>query len=255
MFKDFQWRSGLLTGVVTVLAANVIGLLLGFLAEALQGSVDEPVYDATIRAGNTGWTDVVETITKMGNVPQTQIWTAVLALGLATWFFAKGWRWWIPLVVCPLAWIVGRWSQRVLAKIIDRDQDLISLIGTPIGNYPSGGCQRLIVVLGVAAFLVVHYARTSRRTTVLLFSVVGVLGLVEAYARARLAQHWFTDIVGGVIFGWVLLVAIIVTIKAFDPDPPRPQPGREARANRRAAGRSSESASEARARAGRDETR
>jgi len=217
MFKDFQWRAGLLTGVVTVLAANVIGLLLGFLAEALQGSVDEPAYDATIRAGNTDWTDVVETITKMGNVPQTQIWTAAFALGLATWFFVKGWRWWVPLVVCPLAWIVGRWSQRVLAKIIDRDQDLISLIGTPIGNYPSGGCQRLIVVLGVAAFLVVHYARTSRRTTVLLFSVVGVLGLVEAYARARLAQHWFTDIAGGVIFGWVLLAAIILTIRAFDP--------------------------------------
>ncbi len=77
------------------------------------------------------------------------------------------------------------------------------------------------MVTGTAAYLVVHYARTTRRTTTVLFTLVGVLGLVEAYCRARLNQHWLTDIVGGVVVGWLLLGAVILTLRAFDPDPSR----------------------------------
>ncbi len=221
LFEGLQWRRGLTTAAVTVAAVNAVGLLIGLLAESLQGAIDEPMFDRINRAGNTAWTDKVETITKMGNVPQTQVYTVVFALVLAAVFAAKGWRWWIPLFVCPMAWITEKLSQSFLAKVIDRDQDLISLIGTPIGNFPSGGCARLIVVTGTAAFLIVHYARTTRRTTTLLFAGVAVLGFIEAYARARLNQHWVTDIAGGVIFGWLLLGAVILTLRAFDPDPPQ----------------------------------
>ncbi len=117
LFSGLDWRRGLLTAVVTVAAVNAIGLLVGVLARSLQGAVDEPFFERVARAGNTSWTDRLETVTTMGNVPQTQLWTAVFAVTLATWFATRGWRWWVPLLVCPAAWIVEKLSQSVLAKV------------------------------------------------------------------------------------------------------------------------------------------
>lgn len=44
---------------------------------------------------------------------------------------------------------------------------------------------------------------------------------MDAAARLtdRLNQHWFTDVVGGVILGVMFLLVAIATIRAFDPDP------------------------------------
>ena len=41
LLAGLQWRRGLLTAAVTVWSANAIGLLVGVLAESLQGTVDE----------------------------------------------------------------------------------------------------------------------------------------------------------------------------------------------------------------------
>lgn len=221
LFENIEWRAGLVVAAIGLAVVDVITLLLGYVAKTLQGPVDDPMFARIERAGNTAWTDKLETLTQMGNVQQTQIYAAVFAVVLAVWFAVKGWRWWMPLFVCPTVWWAERASQLVIAKLVGRDRDPISLVGTPIGAYPSGGCARLIVVLGAAAFLVVHYARVSRRTTILLFAAVAVLGLAEGYFRARLNQHWFTDVVGGVIFGWLLLGLVIRTIRTFDPDPRR----------------------------------
>ncbi len=79
--------------------------------------------------------------------------------------------------------------------------------------------MRIILVTGVAAYLIVHYVRTTRRTTQLMFAGVALIGLVEAVARTRLNQHWFTDVIGGAIFGAMFLLVAIATIRAFDPDP------------------------------------
>lgn len=221
LFTGLDWRGLLLTGTVGMLLANAVALGLGFVAKSLQGSVDDPIYDRVNRAGRTSWTEVLEVTTQLGNVPETQLWTVLLAVGLAGWFALRGWRWWVPLVTLPVVWIGERGFQFLLAKLVDRDRDPLSLIGTPIGAYPSGGVARTLVVSGTAALLAIHYARLSRRRAILLLAVAAVLGLAEAYFRARLNQHWFTDIVGGLIYGSMLLVVVATTLRAFDRDPQR----------------------------------
>lgn len=219
LFAGLHWRDGLITAVVWLCGVTLMSLGIGFLAKALTDSVDNPSFASINRAGTNEWTDVLTTLTKMGNAPQTQKLTLVLAVALAIWLWRRGQRWWIPLFVLPTAWIVARLFQFGIAKIVDRDRDAVSLIGTNVGAFPSGGVMRIIVITGAAVFLVAYYGQWSRRAQVLGFAGVAVLGLAEAYFRGRLNQHWLTDIVGGIFVGWLFLAAVVATVRAFDPRP------------------------------------
>jgi len=219
-FTGVRWGAGLVTAVVWLFGVTVASLGIGFLAKALTQSVDEPVFASIDRAGTNEWTDVLTTLTKMGNVPQTQKLTVVLAVALAIWLWRRGQRWWIPLFVLPATWIVSRIVQFGLAKIVDRDRDAISLLGTNVGAFPSGGVMRIIAVTGAAVFLASYYGRWSRRAQLWGFAGVAVLGLAEAYFRGRLNQHWLTDVISGVIVGWLFVAAVAATVRAFDPIPP-----------------------------------
>ncbi len=223
-WSGLDWRAGFLTAAVTLVIANLITLAVGFVAKSLQDSVDTPIFERIDAAGTSDFTDVIEAVTRMGNVRQTQILAVILALVLAVWFARRGWRWWMPILALSAAWWISRGFQFVLAKLVGRLHDVDSLVGTEIGRFPSGGVARIVIITGVAAFLVAYYARTSRRINIAMFTVVGVLGLVEAFARTRLNQHWFTDVIGGLVFGTLFLLAVIATIRAFDPERP---PARE----------------------------
>ncbi|RHW24137.1 phosphatase PAP2 family protein [Nocardioides immobilis] len=218
-FDGLRWGAGFTTGAVTVAIANAIAIALGFVAKALQDPVDEPVFGRVDEAGNTQWTDVLETLTQMGNVAQTQYLGAALAVGLAIWFALQGWRWWMPLFLFPVAWWIARLCQLTIAAIVDRDRDVVSLIGTQIGAFPSGGCARIMIISGAAVVLASYYAGLSRRTTRWLYVIPLLLGLAEGYFRTRLNQHWFTDVVGGILYGGLMLAALVRTLRAFDPAP------------------------------------
>lgn len=218
-FAGLRWGAGLTTGAVTVAIANAIAIALGFVAKALQDPVDEPVFERVDEAGNTEWTDVLETLTQMGNVAETQYLGAALAVGLAIWFALQGWRWWMPLFLFPVAWWIARLCQLTIAAIVDRDRDVVSLIGTQIGAFPSGGCARIMIISGAAVVLASYYAGLSRWTTRWLYVIPLLLGLAEGYFRTRLNQHWFTDVVGGIVYGGLMLAALVRTLRAFDPAP------------------------------------
>ena len=205
-FAGLRWGAGFTTGAVTIAIANAIAIALGFVAKALQNPVDELVFERVDEAGNTEWTDVLETLTQMGNVAQTQYLGAALAVGFAIWFALQGWRWWMPLLLFPVA-------------VDDRDRDVESLIGTQIGAFPSGGCARIMIISGAAVVLASYYAGLSRRTTRWLYVIPLILGLAEGYFRTRLNQHWFTDVVGGILYGGLMLAALARTLWSFDPEP------------------------------------
>lgn len=199
---------------------NIAALVVGFVAKSLHHVVDIPLH-GRLDSGGTNWlTEVLETVTKMGNIPQTFVAAIIGAVVLAVWFARRGWRWWVPLLVMPVAWIGARGFQLMQTRLIDRDRGVLALTGDEIGGYPSGGVARTVLIGGLVVFLVVHYANVSTRVSRALFCCIAVLGLVEAFARWRLNQHWFTDVVGGACFGTMLLLVSIATIRAFDPDPP-----------------------------------
>ncbi len=137
--RRLRWLAGLRTAVIWLAGVTVLSLAVGFVAKSLTTLVDEPVFAAVDRAGTNDWTDVLSTLTKMGNVWQTQRLAAVLAVVLAVWLWRRGQRWWMPLVVLPLTWIVSRVMQFGVAWIVDRDRDAISLLGTNVGAFPPAG--------------------------------------------------------------------------------------------------------------------
>ena len=71
LFTGLRWGVGLVTAVVALSGVTLLSIGIGFLAKALTNSVDHPVFARINRAGTNDWTDVLATLTKMGNVPQT----------------------------------------------------------------------------------------------------------------------------------------------------------------------------------------
>lgn len=209
--------AGLRTALVTLLAVGAVSLVLGQVASALQESVDDPFFAAVDARGTSAWTDLLAVTTQMGNVPETQVLTLVLAVGLAAWFAVRGGCWWMPLLVLPLAWCVTRCAQLGLAGVTGREREVLSLVGTEIGAYPSGGVARIVVVTGTAVVLVAHYVRPRPAVVRLLGAGVLLLGVAEMYFRARLNQHWLTDVVAGLVVGLLVLWAVRRTMRAFHP--------------------------------------
>lgn len=213
-------RGGFAAASIGLIVANGLAMLIGFTAKALHDEVDRVVYDRLDEMGTNWLTTVLETVTKMGNERQTQLLAVGGAIALAVWFARQRWRWWVPLVAMPTAWIGARGFQLIQTRVIDRDRGVPSLIGDEIGGYPSGGVARIILISGLLVFLVVHYAGVPRRIARWMYAGVGLLGFVEAIARLRLNQHWCTDVIGGACFGGMLLGVAMTTIRVFDPNHP-----------------------------------
>jgi membrane-associated phospholipid phosphatase len=71
--------------------------------------------------------------------------------------------------------------------------------------YPSGHTSNIILVYGLSVYLLGRYTRMSRRTLVLLWSVVGMLAVTMVVTSLTLNWHWFADLIAGLLIGSVIL--------------------------------------------------
>lgn len=199
----------LLTGIATTVA---VCWPLGSVFKVLQPYVDVPLFRfAQTRQGHPTWTAINQVVTQMGNRYQVKIVCLLAAVVLAVLWRKRGW--WIPPVVIAAAFGAEKYDQKILAKVVDRGHP-----PTTLGTYPSGGCARLIAVYGVIAYLVVLTRRSQRRTTRLwIFSALAAAAFTEGYTRTFLLKHWFTDVVGGWVFGSALLAVLIAATATLVP--------------------------------------
>jgi membrane-associated phospholipid phosphatase len=84
---------------------------------------------------------------------------------------------------------------------------------SPLGTFPSGGCDRIIVFYGLVAYLIWREISGSRRAAIWSAGVVAALAFSEGYSRFYLTLHWFTDIISGLIYGCLILAVFIITIR------------------------------------------
>ena len=84
---------------------------------------------------------------------------------------------------------------------------------SPLGTYPSGGCDRVVVFFGLIAYLLWRELSGQRRAAIWAGAVVVALAFNEGYSRAYLTLHWFTDILSGWIYGGLELVVFIVAVR------------------------------------------
>lgn len=152
----------------------------------------------------TGWlTSVMKALTVMGNRFEVKIVLLVACIGFIA-VLRRGAV--LPVLAMLGAFVLERQAQHILALVVHRGHP-----PTTLGTYPSGGCARLIALYGLLLFLVLHYWRPGRRVVVGAWSALAVAAWVEGYSRIYLEKHWASDVVGGWVFGALLLGAVVAT--------------------------------------------
>jgi membrane-associated phospholipid phosphatase len=205
---DALGRTGAAVVVLLAGCAAVVVICwpLGEALSTLESSVDHAVFDYVHARRVDMWADVNSFVTAMGDRYPLK-WVTMVA----AFVFAFAWRrrrqWWIPLVAMPLQFVVEQYTQEILALTVDRGHP-----PTDVGTYPSGGCARVLLTFGTIVVLAALTWDIPRRGRIALGTVVAVLVSVEGYTRIYAEKHWFTDVIGGWIFGPMLLAVVALTV-------------------------------------------
>lgn len=218
--------AGLLVGAAGAGITFAVGWPLGGLAHVLQPHVDVPVFhwfQAHLHSG--AWTSVQGVLTKMGNRPEIKL-IAVVSAGVLAVLWRR--RWWVPVLVIAAAFVVEKYVQSGLGKVVHRGHP-----PTTHGTYPSGGCARLISMYGTILYLAIRTWRPSLWVRGALWTLLAEAAWLEGYARTYRLEHWVTDVVGGWIVGSLLLLTFVATASTLGaptggPEPAEPHSDRPA---------------------------
>lgn len=71
--------------------------------------------------------------------------------------------------------------------------------------YPSGHSANIVLVYGLAAYLLSRYTRVRRQTQVLMWGAVALLAVTMIGTSMTLNWHWFADLVAGLLIGGIVL--------------------------------------------------
>ncbi len=71
--------------------------------------------------------------------------------------------------------------------------------------YPSGHAANIVLVYGLAVYLLSRYAGLGRRGRVTGWGAVGLLALTMVATSMTLNWHWFADLVAGLLVGGIVL--------------------------------------------------
>jgi len=90
--------------------------------------------------------------------------------------------------------------------------DLVHSIGL---SYPSGHAANALISWGLLAYLLVTFFDIPWLRKSWLYSLVGVMTLSVCTVSLMRNTHWFSDLLGGVLLGGSILVAIVAIDRFF----------------------------------------
>ena len=155
------------------------------------------------------------------NAPGDEIMTIVTMLGDGFVMISVG--------VAIVAWLIWRREWRIavaafvtilaarlfvpLMKLWLQRPRPLELTGLPeVFSFPSGHTTFATVTLGVLAVLASHGLRSWGKAVV--FAAAGIAVIAIAYSRIYLGAHWMSDVLGGFLFGSVMIAAFGIAIEA-----------------------------------------
>jgi hypothetical protein len=194
-------------------AALVLCWWLGVLARTIEPDIDHPIFRfwARHQIGGT-WSSTWWKLTNIGAPGQTQGVALVAAIFFAIVWWRRGRSWWVPVVTFAAAYAFEKFGQTILKLVVHRGHP-----PTTLGTWPSGGCARLLVIYGlVIFFFLTWWQPQNRRVWYLGWMVLSVCLGIEMYAREYNQEHWFTDVLGGIAYGTMLLLVMIGAYHILD---------------------------------------
>ncbi len=200
-----------LAAIVAVGALLVYGVmwLLGQLVVPHGGSIDRPIYHWTVEHRVHLWASVMKRLTKIGDTWTT--WGAAGAAAVCLAVVRKD-RKWLPVVTFIAVIVVDHYTTKALRGTFHR----LGPPDSPLGTYPSGGCDRVIAFYGVIFYFLWRDFSGRRVTAIWAAAAVAALAFNEAYTRAYLTLHWFTDVLSGLLYGSLLLAVFIIALRVVE---------------------------------------
>jgi len=182
-------------------AFGVLAVMASFDRGELLRAVDEPVSRALIDV-RTPWLDsVVKAVSRLGG-------TTVVVVGLVV-LLVPVWRRCHSLAYGLLAATIARplveWT---LKELVDRARpEIDQLVSGPGPSFPSGHVMAAVALWGLLPPIV---ALVTHRRVLWWLSVAlsAVVVTAVAFARVYLGVHWLSDVVGGLVFGSIYLLAV-----------------------------------------------
>jgi hypothetical protein len=113
-------------------------------------------------------------------------------------------REWAPLPLLVGGVVSEIYLQKALKRLVKGTKPpQESSIGPP-GDYPSGGAARTVITFGLLAHLLTQRWGSPAERRVI-WSIVTVLVTAQGGSRLYLGRHWPEDVLGGWLFGWLIL--------------------------------------------------
>jgi membrane-associated phospholipid phosphatase len=143
---------------------------------------------------------------------------ALPILGLAVYLVYRQTRSWRPVVVATLSVFMLNLVVLILKLGLGRASPSTADPSFFTGGmaYPSGHAANIVLVYGLATYLLSHYTRPSRRTQTLMWGAVALLAVTMVTTSLTLNWHWFADLVAGLIVGGIVL-ELTVTLDRLVP--------------------------------------
>jgi hypothetical protein len=201
-------------GLIGLGAIGSAGGLVSYGVMALLGppvvnhglAIDEPIERWINSHQVDWWAAVMGRLNKIGNT-----WTTWGSVGTAAVCLGVSWRRqrWLPPSALGAAILVDHIATHALHRRFKR----LGPPANPLGTYPSGGMDRVVLFYGLIAHMLWREFSGSRRGKIWAIGTVAALSFNQAYCREYLSQHWFLDIICGLLYGVLLLVPFIAAVR------------------------------------------
>jgi membrane-associated phospholipid phosphatase len=154
-----------------------------------------------------------QTITGMGDYPVI-VPFSLLVGGLVA-YERRDWRP-LPLLAGGLAAEV--YLQKMLKVLVKGSKPPEEHSVGPPGDFPSGGAARTVITFGLLAHLLAERLDSAERRAI--WSIVFTLIAAQGGSRLYLGRHWPEDVLGGWLFGWLILRSLIRAAELAQSDDP-----------------------------------
>ena len=195
--------------VLVLALITFIVLLSGMVARDAIPNADVSVFNLMREIRNAPADELMIPITMLGD---GFVLTAMMATIVGWLVWRRAWR---AAIASTVIFLAGKLFAVLLKYGIQRPRPLEHYSGSEIFSFPSGHATMAAITFGILAVLASHAMNRWSRS--LVYAICGLIVITIAYSRVYLGVHWLSDVLGGVMFGGVMVAAFGVAIEAIPP--------------------------------------